>query len=58
MLLLLGLLLRPLLQHTDIALHHEDVLIALYQRVTFDDELAVLVRGQAVLHPVPLPQSD
>src|SRR5437764_2502880 len=40
---LLGLLLRPLLQHADAALRQQDRLIPLHERVALDDELVLLV---------------
>src|SRR5207249_1649976 len=46
----------PLLQHTRTALRQEDVLAALYQGIALDNELVLLVGGQTVLDPVPLPQ--
>ena len=58
LLLLLGLLLRPLERHTRAALRQQDVLAALHDRVPFDDELIVLVGGHALVHSIPLPQRN
>ena len=58
LLVLLCCFLRPLLQHTHAALRQQDMLTALHQGITLNDELVLLVGGQAVLHPVPLPEGD
>jgi hypothetical protein len=44
------------LQHTDAALRQQDMLITLHEGIALNDELVLLVGGQTVLHPVPLPE--
>jgi hypothetical protein len=52
----LGLLLLPLLPHAGATLDQQDGLGAFHDRVALEDELVIRVGGQAVLHPIPLPE--
>jgi hypothetical protein len=51
----LRLLLGALLLHAHTALRQEHVLGPLEERVAFDDQLIIWIRGHPVFHPVPLP---